>query len=194
LSKRPTGDYDAFSLELSESLVAGNTYEISYWEVAVDTFGNENIPLYFGLSTEADDFGEEIYSSLPPIDTWAHRSFSFIAPNNGSFLTVKIEETGNVKAWNFVDDFQILNLSATREESIFAPMLIYPNPTSGAFRVKMPLGAEKVNIFNAAGQLMGSDVMDSFTEMEFSLTNNGIYFVQVVTQSGTVIKKVVVDK
>lgn len=193
LSKRPTGDYDAFSLELSEGLVAGNTYEISYWEVAVDTFGNENIPLYFGLSIEADDFGEEIYSSMPPIDIWAHRSFSFIAPNSGSFLTVKIEDTGNIRAWNFVDGFEISLLSPTNEESSLTAVMVYPNPTSGAFSVELPVGAEKVNIYNAAGQLVQSTEIENATNAtDFMLQDDGIYMVQILAKSGSFVKKLVV--
>lgn len=195
LSKRPTGDYDAFSLALSEALIAGNTYEITYWELAVDTFGNGNIPLHFGISTEPDEFGDEIYSSLPPIDTWAQRSFSFVAPNDGSFFTVKIEEEGTTRAWNFVDDFKIVNLSsATQEGSNIASILIYPNPTSGFFSVALPIEAEKVNIFNAAGQLVQSREIGKLSEIDFDLETNGVYIVQVITKAGIMTRKVVVDK
>jgi hypothetical protein len=194
LSKRPTGDYDAFSMVLSEALLLGESYEVSYWEMSVDTFGNGNIPLHFGLSTEAGEFGDEIYSSLPPINTWAHRSFTFVAPNNGSFFTIKIEDAGNIKAWNFVDGFEISLLSPTNEESSLAAVMVYPNPTSGAFSVELPTGAEKVNIYNAAGQLVQSTHIENTQAVDFMLQDDGIYMVQILTKSGSFVKKLVVDK
>lgn len=193
LSKRPSGDYDAFSLELSEPLVSGLTYQLSYWEYATDTFGNVNVPLYIGLSEAPNDFGELLHSSLPPLNTWEQRNFTFTAPNNGGFLTVKIDNEGSSKAWNFVDNFMLTALSPTKEESLVGEMAVYPNPTSGSFFVKIPLGGKIVNLFNAAGQLEQSHKVNGLQQLEMEAMASGVYWVQILTEMESIARKLVVE-
>jgi hypothetical protein len=100
------GGTDALSLELNLPLITGNNYEIIFYDKK-DAISSA-FPIEIGLSTTNNSFGETIYTSptLALDATWTQRVFTFIAPNNGQFVTVRQQEgtTGN---WVHIDNFTI---------------------------------------------------------------------------------------
>ncbi len=103
LSTGMIGDPDAISLELSSPLNIGNSYSFSYFERSNLQFSVTQDSLLIGVSELNNDFGIQIFSSLPDTGNWVKKVITFIAPANASFLTLK--NAGNARSWNFVDNF-----------------------------------------------------------------------------------------
>src|SRR6185295_6732532 len=93
---------DALSLKIDTNLITGNIYQIAYYDYGSNDFGQlATTPLVIGLSLDSLAFGDSIYNSLPTIGSWTLRTFSFVAPNNGKYLTIKDQSSTLSTAWNF---------------------------------------------------------------------------------------------
>ena len=73
-------------------------------------------------------------------------------------------------------------------------LIIYPNPTSSAFKIKLPQQAKYLKIYDPLGQLIESATLKNQSEQSFSINENGIYIVQVGTENAVIRKKVIVSK
>ncbi|MBL0343343.1 MAG: T9SS type A sorting domain-containing protein [Bacteroidetes bacterium] len=192
LSKNPNGTYDELSLELSANLILGNTYEISYFEFAANIFNNSNIPLQLGLSTDSLNFGQVIYNSLPIINTWTQRTFSFIAPNNGKYITVRIDSAGFLKAYNLIDNIQLTTVNGINDNSLHTAACLFPNPTNGKFTISFPSSVQYIQILNSLGQVIKMENVNGLTSLNFEIETNGVYFVNFSTKKDFIAKKLIV--
>jgi hypothetical protein len=114
---------DALSLTLSTPLVAGNSYTLSFWDHGDNSGSYPPTPIQIGVSTVANAFGTAVYTAPTPIvGVWTQRTTTFVAPNNGMYITVRATTT----QWTQVDNFEILNpiipvaVSVTNNTSICA--------------------------------------------------------------------------
>lgn len=103
--------YDEVSLALSAPLVAGNSYMISFWSYGEVTFRPLG-GLQIGLSTTNNTFGTPIGATSSVASTWVNHTFCFVAPNNGSFITVRNTQDGIIH-WNHIDHFQFIVADAS---------------------------------------------------------------------------------
>lgn len=97
------GSTDIVTMKLTAPLIAGNTYSIKFWDR-----GNAGFPVYpaqLGLSTVNNAVGAIIYTGpTPTIGTWKQRTATFIAPNNGQYISV-LMTAGALGDWLNVDNF-----------------------------------------------------------------------------------------
>lgn len=107
-----SGLVDEIAMELSAPLVSGNTYTISFWSYSApeDFFGNlfPQGNLEIGASTINNNFGTSVHTATTVSSTWTNHTFSFVAPNNAQFITVRNVVDG-VEHWNHIDHFTIVN-------------------------------------------------------------------------------------
>lgn len=97
---------DEIALQLSSPLTAGVSYTISFWsysEVSFRAQGNIQI----GASTSSSAFGSSIYIGTTIPSTWVNHVFTFVAPNNATYITVRNVIDGVIH-WNHVDHFQMI--------------------------------------------------------------------------------------
>jgi len=98
--------YDALSLKLSEALVAGVEYQLSFVALSNTDFTAGTGPLRFGTSSSATDFGSLVFST-GTINTprqWQSFNTSFVASASGNFLTIQGSQgEGGANSWMFVD-------------------------------------------------------------------------------------------
>jgi gliding motility-associated-like protein len=102
---------DAFSMRLNVNapLVAGNSYTISFWDRSCWSFSPQ---VEIGQSTVNNLFGTSIYvAPLSTYGVWTQRVFTFIAPNNGQYITVQLTG-GGLGDWTHVDDFSFQTTSS----------------------------------------------------------------------------------
>ncbi|HOY31832.1 MAG TPA: carbohydrate binding domain-containing protein [Bacteroidales bacterium] len=102
------GGTDAISMELTSSLIEGKTYSISFWDKAGAGF----IPQEFqiGISTEKNTFGIPVCTAeMPVLAVWTRRTFSFIAPISGKYITVQLAGITDISKWAQVDNFSFAN-------------------------------------------------------------------------------------
>jgi hypothetical protein len=189
LSKDTEGNCDAISLEISEKLSPGQAYTVSFFNCAL----MGSTPLQFGLSTSASDFGDLLYASTPVLNLWEQKTFTFTAPNNGQYLTVRTDSASPQGGWNLLDNVQ-LSGSLAVDDYQRAEVAVFPNPSTGEFSVSANSGIAEVRIFNALGQLVRSQSADGVQTASFWLDADGVYFVNLSISGTWVSKKLVVSR
>ena len=184
-------EYDELSLEISSSLVAGNSYDVSYFSYSTDYMDNNNIPVEIGLSLDSISFGTLIHSSTPNVNTWTQQSFTFVAPNNGKYLTVRTDSAGVLYGWNFVDKFELSHTNGV-EETLNLNVKIAPNPSSGIFSVNVPDQTNiQASVYDALGKLVSTSSEKGTFNLDLSDVPVGVYTLRLDTESGSLTKKLV---
>lgn len=72
-------------------------------------------------------------------------------------------------------------------------VLIYPNPTSSSFKIKLPPNSRYIKIYNSLGQEIQNLILKNKTDETLEISENGVYIVQVVTEREVITRKVVVE-
>jgi gliding motility-associated-like protein len=96
---------DEVSMAIDAPLVTGVSYTLSMWALGETTFvpsGNFQI----GASTSATSFGTLIYTGTPTVMAWGNHTFTFIAPNDATHITVRNAPGGAY--WNHLDHFEFI--------------------------------------------------------------------------------------
>jgi hypothetical protein len=75
-----------------------------------------------------------------------------------------------------------------------ATVAVFPNPSKGNFTVSFPPSATQVQIVNSSGQLVIITEVEGQSNFCFELKENGIYFIQVVTDRQIIVRKIIVNK
>ena len=188
---------DAISLEIDMNLVQGNSYTITYFDkVSTDGGGAGGlIPLQFGLSTGSSSFGTLIHSSIPSY-SWVERSFTFVAPSNGNFITLKPLVTGTTGSWIHVDNIRIESALSLDDKSFENEITSFPNPFTNtlSFKLNNIDDVSELRIFDLAGrEIIKKEFINELTLETFDF-NPGLYFYTITNQNrilkkGKIIKK-----
>lgn len=111
LKNYPLSMIGKLALELSSNLIAGNTYQITYFEKSEpNAFPNDTILI--GLSSIDTLFGFSIHKSLPDTLGWSQKIFNFVAPITGKYITIQAN-TGPTSlgySQTFLDNFSITQI------------------------------------------------------------------------------------
>ncbi|MBK7129047.1 MAG: gliding motility-associated C-terminal domain-containing protein [Crocinitomicaceae bacterium] len=121
------GGIEQFSLELSSPLISGTTYRISFFDRGRAV--HPSAPIEIGVSLVNNNFGTLIYTAPEPeFGVWNLRCFTFTAPSNVTFITVKGGNSPGswTKLDNFIIDFDTLKSCAEMAE-ITMPNIFTPN-------------------------------------------------------------------
>ncbi|HEY4798189.1 MAG TPA: T9SS type A sorting domain-containing protein [Bacteroidia bacterium] len=100
----------------------------------------------------------------------------------------------------WIDDASVTILSDVNNIQMMNEMNIYPNPTSGIFKLQMNSGQTQVadyqlSVFNMLGENIYSTKMNSDkTEIDLSKEPQGIYSVQIRTDKGLATKKIILNR
>ncbi len=95
------------ALTLDNNLVQGVNYTLQFFDKAANVKSSSTVLV--GVSSDPNEFGQLVYSTSDPaqIGIWSERKFSFIAPNNGQYITVKVQKT-QAESWVHLDAFEFL--------------------------------------------------------------------------------------
>lgn len=105
LHARVDGAVDAFSFHLSQSISAGNSYDLSFFATANTSFDAGNAAVEIGISGDDTSFGTLVYSTgALPLDAFALFATTFVAPVSGDFLSVRGTGTST---WAHLDGFEL---------------------------------------------------------------------------------------
>ena len=188
---------DAISLEIDMNLVQGNSYTIRYFDKVSTAGGGAGglIPLEFGLSTESSSFGTLIHSSVPSY-SWVERNFTFVAPSNGNFITLKPLVSGTTGSWIHVDNIRIESALSLDDRSFENEIVSFPNPFTNTltFKLNNINDVSELIIFDLAGrEIIKKEFINELTLETFDF-NSGLYFYTITNQSrilkkGKILKK-----
>lgn len=98
------GGTDIVALELNQPLVKGQTYKMSFYDRKAT--GYPASPIQIGLSNEAHQFGEAIYTAPQAAleNVWTQRVFTFTANSSAIYITVQMT-MGDISHWVNIDHF-----------------------------------------------------------------------------------------
>lgn len=102
------GGTDIVALTLSQPLIQGKKYTFSFFDRKDASYPAS--PIQIGLSDVNNVFGEVIYTATESasLNKWTERTFSFVAPNNGKYITVQMTQ-GGIQEWVNIDNFSFKN-------------------------------------------------------------------------------------
>lgn len=184
---------DSISLKLSDTLIQGNTYHISFYDRFPVFDTPESHPFHFGLSQSDTTFGTIIYTaSLADTCSWTQKNFSFVAPNNGQFITIGLASGLYYETWLHLDNVVFTaNLSLGPEEDGLL-LSVYPNPFTSYITISGLHENTDVYIYNSLGEQINSWLLNSLNAtISVEDLCPGIYFIEAVNTNGKVIRKIV---
>lgn len=187
------GGGDMISLKLSDSLIPGNLYHLSFYDrfPAYDT--PESHPFQIGLSQSDTSFGTVIYNA-PLADTciWTQRNFSFTAPNNGQFITVRLASGTAFDSWCHLDNMVFTaNLSIPSDFDEHQSK-VYPNPFTNSIFISGINENTDFYLYNYWGKLLRvSNIFTLNSPIPMDDLRSGIYFVKLVNSHGEAIHKII---
>lgn len=114
-------------------------------------------------------------------------SQSYTATQNGSY-TVMVNGSSSAPT--------IISSVGIDENSFSNSINIYPNPNNGLFNLQMSqLGAAQIKIYNVLGECVYQNMSTASTiQIDLSAQSDGVYMVQIITEEGTVNKKLNVQR
>lgn len=188
---------NGYSGSISKTTDGGNT-----WSQPINTqpgitsifFVNENIGYAVG-GYGGDPIGfptAVIYKTNDGGNTWINQylgsgelfSVFFTDINNGYAVGLNgmiLKTTNGGTTW-------IYNNDNIQNEDVN----VFPNPTTGIFTVKVPQETKTIRVLNTIGQVIEVKKIENKFETTFNLSKSGLYFVQVTTNNGIGIQKVIV--
>jgi hypothetical protein len=90
----------------------------------------------------------------------------------------------------------IFSKATSVEDLLDAQFSVYPNPSTGVFYVKSntPLDVKEWSVVDGLGRkiLRGSSFKDA--EINLNAFNKGVYFLQVITDKGDIVKRIVLER
>ncbi len=155
---------DEIALSLTLPLSIGNSYTISFWSYSSPSRPQGDIEI--GSSATNNSFGTPIYTATTIASTWVNHTFTFIAPNNSQFITVRNVIDGAIH-WNHIDNFEFSCL----------PNLDLGNDTT--------LCQGETLILDATTTYASYIWQDNSTNPTFNVTQQGTYWVQITDSCGS---------
>lgn len=177
------GESDRVNLELTTPLIMGNTYTISFYDKEFPSFDVE--PIKIGLSTAIDQIGEIIHTTDSLAQTsWTERSFTFVAPNNGQFISVFTE--GSISNWVLIDNFSFSNTTSNFTIIDEKNISLVQNPVSNSIRLKSTesIFSGIISIYSANGRLIKRATFDNLQNFEVDVSDltSGFYFLNIAAK------------
>jgi hypothetical protein len=102
---------DAFTLELSSNMIAGRSYDLTFWAYRDTSFTSGTNSLKIGVSDSATASGTEVYNTGTGLSSsqWNKFSTTFVAPVTGGRLSVYNNvQVGATTTWIHVDNFNLV--------------------------------------------------------------------------------------
>ena len=127
----------------------------------------------------ADDDHEDVY----------YRLTAFYLADNGETCESDYAASLNDPELNYI----AIDLTSTNENQAL-DFKLYPNPTSGQITIALE-GMQKVVVYNALGQaLLNKEASSDMLQLDLLGFENGLYWIKVMTQNGTVVRSFVVSR
>lgn len=166
---------EAIALELSTPMITGNSYLLSFEAISLTSFGPQG-NLLIGSSITNNNFGMEIYNATTIDGQWTSFSFTFVAPNNGTHITVM--PVRNVSSWNSIDNFIIgspLSIENSNQKNVIK---VFPNPSSNFIRIQGLKMKDYYKIYNVLGSEIKKGRISNNEEINISNLDSGVYFLK----------------
>lgn len=97
----------------------------------------------------------------------------------------------SVEIWKFFNKYKLNELTNVSNHNYKESIEIYPNPSSDEFILNFQNNTEKkIIVFNSFGQIVNTYKCNSY-KLEIAIKTDGIYFIEIKTNKGLEVKKIV---
>jgi hypothetical protein len=154
-----------------------------------DNTSNGNWTTIGTLSASSLSYTDGAYSTYQNTATWRVRTVWNIACTPTIKYPVPNATTVNTSKSN---TFRTM-LTAVNETSIVSSVNISPNPNPGQFKIQSSESIQSIEVFNVYGEKVYLQSVNNKSCIATLDVPNGIYFLKVISERGTVVKKVVIN-
>jgi len=112
----PLNRRDGFSFNLTQTIVAGESYDISWYMDVIAYSTQAEGEILIGISSTPSTFGTQVFSGTSTLGGgFTLISGTFVAPSNATYLTVQVNETNDTsnRCWIGVDGFELIGLGSS---------------------------------------------------------------------------------
>lgn len=201
----------------------GDTYNDIATSITADSRGNVYFSGYFGSPTvtigafvlknpglliaKLASNGDVIWAIEPSRGIF--NSFLVADPFNNLYATgdfydslitfgsIVLTNAGGLEPFLTSDDIFITRLGNSvglSENDYENSLIVFPNPTQGVFTIKVPLSTNGIHIFNSLGELVQTLPSERAQDLNLTLVDSGMYFIQIITDKGSLTKRVIVSR
>ena len=181
--------------------LASNTYNLSFWFQLFNSSPPAvpyTLEAYIGAAPDVMAMNL-IGTAVNPSDTlYTNFTSDFTVPSDGKYYIALRAFGSNITNNTRVDDITVDFAIGINTPSISDNVMVYPNPSQGKIFVvnKGVAGTSaKINVMNTVGQIVATVNSNNFAKetIDLSTQPDGLYTVQVRTESGVTTKTVMVS-
>jgi len=138
---------------------------------------------------------------VPTAAQWRLETVSLGSYSSATSAMIKFNNINDNGDDMYIDDVSISSPTGVQEMQLNSALSVYPNPSKGQLSVSLNLPYSEnfeVRVFDVMGRSVTNiaevNSLGGTYNVDLSQNANGIYFVQVITDKGTVTRKVMLDK
>lgn len=186
----PSGDVKKLSIENDALTSSGNYWTVNDWDDGTTEPGSSGSPLFdqnkrvvgqlFGGGAACGNNESDLYGKLS--ESW-----------DGSSASVRLKDWLDPQnTGNQTHDGYYPGTSSLAEAPSKIDVTIFPNPSDGIFTVAANLeSGATVNVLNSVGEVVFTRFWQgNSVQLDLSRYSTGIYFVEIDSNSGIIVKKV----
>lgn len=175
--------------------------ELRFWVKSLsDTYGLEKyrVGIYVGTGTPTSTADFAVISGIPPLNapygTWQEKIYSLNAYSNQS-IRVGIRCVSADAYMFMVDDFSVTSSNLRTDEFFANKFKTYPNPVNDVVTISNNdnVLVSEVTINDINGRTIKTLKVNNISEVQMNVSDltSGVYFMNIITDSGKAVKKFV---
>jgi hypothetical protein len=173
---------DAIVIELTNNLIPGKEYELSFSIYGEIGFADSLGIIEIGETLSDTSFGVFIDSFIPYENSWKPISTIFTASQSSQFISVRNKP--KIYSWTLVDNFEIKPITTAVSEELWkSNAIIYPNPAQNFVIVDFikSISTGFASLASSSGQLLHKIEIANCSEVTFDLSKipTGVYFIKI---------------
>jgi hypothetical protein len=133
----------------------------------------------------------------PTSSQWRFEIVALSAFKTCTNAMIKFRNISNNGDDMYIDDINVENYSGIDEIQLHAALKVFPNPSSGEIFVLLPgVKSLQISVHNMLGQTVYATAHSSaggVYAIDLSKNQNGIYFIEVITSTGCIARKIMLD-
>ena len=138
---------------------------------------------------------------IPASSQWGFQLVSLAPYQNSANAMIRFRNISGYGDQLYLDNINVMNANGVNDADISSLVNIFPNPGSGEFFVNMHFISEEhagIYVYDVLGReitrIEKNKVKDESLKLDLSNEEAGIYFVEVVTDRGSTVKKIVLRR
>lgn len=175
--------------------------ELKFWIKSMsDSYGLEEYRVYVyvgtGTPTQLSDFTilSGISIQTAPYPNWLERTFSLNTWSNQS-IRIAIRNIGDDHYMLMADDFLVTSSNLAVDEVFSSKFAAYPNPSNGVINLSNNdnIMMKDMNITDINGRIVKSVNLNGVSEAQVNISDlsNGVYMLNIFSDQGKAVKKIV---